>query len=109
MKSALKRSTIKAFRWFVNATGLIDNPNKASTRLLFALFGVFAVTTGIPYFVKLGPLVSASLSLIGIGAILCMLGVMTLGMALEADRQGNSKLRNYFDESQTRLDAFENK
>lgn len=108
MKSTVKRFGIKCFRWFVNKTGLLENPTKASNRLMLGLFVIFAVTTGLPYIVDLGQVTSIALMLIGIGAIFCSLAVMILGMSLETDRRGNQKLRDYLDSSQTRLDTFQN-
>lgn len=105
MKSRMKSYGLKGLRWFVNSTGLIDDPRKVSSRMMVVLWIILVGIMGVSIFANLSPVVETILSIVPLVILLIMMSIMLLSIVLEVN-QGNSKIRRHLDSSQSRISQY---
>lgn len=106
MMSKVKTFAFELFRWFVNFTGFLKNPDKVANRLIIILFAIFMISNGVTYFTDVGEITYLALSIIGVSSLVSILGVMLIGVVLKSNSPSSLNLQQQLDESQTRLDSY---
>lgn len=106
MKSSIKREGFKLFKWFVNKTGFIDNPDKVANRMLLIIGLIVSVLWLSSSYVTIHPLYPLATTLVGMVGIILMLAIMILTSVFRVG--SNSRFIRSLDDSQMTLDQFKN-